>query len=365
MAVVAAGLLLAVGACTADPGAEADGTAVDTAALPDQSLRELAGDRLAVGVAVSGGGHRGKRAQEPITADPLYRALVGQQFSSLTPENQLKWTYLRPDEQTFDFDGADAVVDFAEEHGQRVRGHTLMWHSNVPAWLEGGDHSADQIRDLLHEHVTTVVGRYAGRIEQWDVVNEVFDDAGNLRSAENLWIRELGPEVIADMFRWAHEADPDAVLFVNDYNVESAGPKSDAYYDLVRDLLAEGVPVGGFGVQGHLSVEYRFPTDVAENLQRFADLGLTVAITEADVRVPVGADGPSDADLALQAEYYERLLEACLDVEACTSFTVWGLGDAYSWVPSVFDGEGAALLFDEELAPKPAFDALVEVLEAN
>lgn len=354
------GLLLAVGACTTtDPRPE-----VDPADLPDRALRELAGDRLLVGVAASGGGHRGREAEEPITAEPLYRALVAQQFSSLTPENQLKWTYLRPDVGTFDFTAADALVDFAAEHGQQVRGHTLMWHSNVPEWLERGDYSADDIRDLLHEHVTSVVGRYAGRIAEWDVVNEIFDDAGNLRVGDSFWVRELGPEIVADVFRWAHEADPDAMLFLNDYNVEAAGPKSDAYYALVKELLADDVPVGGFGVQGHLSLEYGFPHDVAGNLQRFADLGLSVAITEADVRVPVdGAEGASEADLAAQAEYFRRLLEACLEVEACTSFTVWGLGDAYSWVPSVFDGQGAALLFDDVLAPKPAFDALAGVLD--
>ena len=118
-----------------------------------------------------------------------------------------------------------------------------------------------------------MAGRYAGRMQQWDVVNEIFDDNAELRTTGNIWIRELGPEIIADCFRWAHEADPEALLFFNDYNVDGINAKSDAYYALIVDLLADGVPVHGFSTQGHLSIRYGFPDDLADNLQRFADLG--------------------------------------------------------------------------------------------
>ena len=150
---------------------------------------------------------------------------------------------------------ADAIVDFAEEHGQAVRGHALLWHNQNPDWLEQADLGADELRELLRDHIATVVGRYAGRIHQWDVANEIFDDRGELRLDDNLWLRELGPDVVADAFRWAHEADPGAELFLNDYNVESINVKSSAYLDLIRGLLADGVPVHGFGVQGHLGIQ--------------------------------------------------------------------------------------------------------------
>ncbi len=357
------------GTSTPSPGGSPSGspavsTPVDAASAP--ALRELAGDRVAFGVAVAGGGHAGMDLPEPLVSDPAYATLVSTHFSSLTPENQLKWEYVRPDEKTFAFEGTDAIVDFAEEHGQVVRGHTLLWHSQNPAWLEQGDRSAAELRELLRAHVTTVVGRYAGRIAQWDVANEIFDEHGELRTTENLWLRELGVDVVADVFRWAHEADPEAVLFLNDYDAERIGPKSDAYLALATDLLAKDVPLGGFGVQGHLDTEYPFPDDLAANLQRFADLGLAVAVTEADVRVPVDSSGvATEADLAQQSEYFTKLLTACLDVTACTSFTVWGLTDAHSWVPFFFDGKGAATLLDEEWAPKPSFLSLSEVLTAG
>src|SRR5699024_8889271 len=218
------------------------------------------------------------------------------------------------------------------DHGQVVRGHTLLWHSQNPAWLEEGDYSAEELRAILKDHIDTVVGRYRGRIQQWDVVNEIFDDDGVLREADNIWIRELGVGIIADAFRWTRAADPHAQLFVNDYNVEGINAKSDAYYALIRQLLDDDVPVDGFSTQGHLSIRYGFPSDLAENLQRFADLGLATAITELDVRMdlPDGAE-PTEEQLAQQADYYRRVTEAALAVDGCDSLTLWGVLDKYSW----------------------------------
>lgn len=165
-----------------------------------------------------------------------------------------------------------------------------------------------------------MVGRYAGQIQQWDIANEIFDSEGNLRTEENIWIRELGPGIIADAFRWAHQADPEVNLFFNDYGVEANSAKSDAYYELIQEYLAQGIPVDGFAVQGHLSMRYGFPAGLEANLQRFDDLGLETAITEIDVRMdlPNGAT-PTAAQLEKQASYYQRALEACLGVEGCNS----------------------------------------------
>lgn len=330
---------------------------------PHRALRALAPDGVVVGTAAAGGGHLASRG-DPFQVDLEYRELVGTEFSSITPENQLKWEYVHPGPDTYEFDAADDVVEFAEEHGMVVRGHTLLWHSQNPDWLEQGGYTPDELRSILREHITTVVGRYAGRIAQWDVANEIIDDRGHLRTEENIWLRELGPDVIADAFRWAHEADPEAQLFLNDFGAESVNAKTDAYLTLVEDLLAQGVPVDGFGAQAHLDLEQDAPgDDLRESLQRFADLGLATAVTELDVRVPLEDGRAVAADLERQAEYYRDVVAGCLAVEGCTSITVWGCTDAYSWVPTFFPGKGAATLLTEDYARKPAYDAVAEALE--
>lgn len=355
-------LLAGCGGADAPPPDAADAS-LPGIGEPHRPLRELAPDGVVIGTAAAGGGHVGT-GDDPFQVDQEYRELVGAEFSSVTPENQLKWEYVHPEPDTYAFDAADDVVAFAEARGMVVRGHTLLWHSQNPDWLEEGEYTPDELRAILREHVTTVVGRYAGRIQQWDVANEIIDDRGRLRTEENIWLRELGPGIIADAFRWAHEADPAAELFLNDYGAEAVNAKTDAYLALAQDLLAQGVPVHGLGAQAHLSLEQGPPgDDVRESLQRFADLGLATAVTELDVRVPVDGASASAADLERQAEYYRDVVAGCLAVEGCASITVWGFTDAYSWVPSFFPGMGAATLLTEEYARKPAYDAVAEALE--
>ncbi|MCI2415941.1 endo-1,4-beta-xylanase [Saccharopolyspora sp. K220] len=330
---------------------------------PD-TLRAAAPEGFVIGSAVAGGGHHSEQPYpDPFTSDAPYRDVLASEFSSVSAENQMKWEYLHPERDRYEFGMADAIVSFAEQHGQAVRGHTLLWHSQNPEWLDNGDFSADELREILREHIMTVVGRYAGRIQQWDVANEIFDDSGNLRTAENIWLRELGPTIIADAFRWAHEADPEAELFFNDFGVEGVNAKSDAYYALIKDLQAQGVPVHGFSAQAHLSIEYGFPADLEENLRRFDELGLATAITELDVRMILPDNGvPTDAQLAQQADYYRRTLVACLNVDGCDSFTIWGCTDKYSWVPVTFPEEGAATVMWDGFVRKPAYFALRDTL---
>ncbi|MEU3442051.1 endo-1,4-beta-xylanase [Streptomyces griseoincarnatus] len=328
-------------------------------------LRAAAPEGFVIGTAVAGGGHHLEQDYpDPFTYDREYRKVLGREFSSVSPENQMKWDYIHPERDRYDFGQADAIVEFARKNRQVVRGHTLLWHSQNPAWLEEGDFTKAELRGILREHITKVVGRYKGKIQQWDVANEIFDDQGNLRTQENIWIRELGPEIVADAFRWAHKADPKAKLFFNDFNVESVNAKSDAYYALVKDLLKQRVPVHGFSVQGHLSTRYGFPGDLADNLRRFDALGLETAVTELDVRMDVPEGSlPTPAQEKQQAEYYQRVLEACLDVEGCNSFTIWGFTDKYSWVPVFFEGEGFATVMTEDFDRKPAYYALRDTLK--
>jgi endo-1,4-beta-xylanase len=363
LAATALALPLVTAAAVAPAAADAR-TEAPAAATQTDRLREAAPEGLVIGTAVAGGGHHESQDYpDPFTHDEPYRRIMAEQFSSLSPENQMKWDHLRPSRNAYDFAAADAIVEYAEANGQVVRGHTLLWHSQNPDWLEQGNFSQEELRTILREHITTVVGRYAGRIHQWDVANEIFQENGQLRTQDNIWIRELGPGIIADAFRWAHEADPSAELFLNDYNVDGVNAKSDAYHALAQDLLAQGVPLHGFSTQAHLSLQYGFPGDLEDNLRRFDALGLATAITELDVRMrPENGDRPSGAQLARQAEYYQRALQACLNVEGCGSFTIWGFTDKYSWVPHTFEGEGHATVMTDGFERKPAFHALLDTL---
>ncbi|QFZ19519.1 endo-1,4-beta-xylanase [Saccharothrix syringae] len=327
------------------------------------TLRQAAPKGFYIGSAAAGGGHHEEQPYpDPFTSDQEYRKRLAAEFNSVSPENQMKWEYLRPERGTYNFGMADKIVKFARQNHQVVRGHTLLWHSQNPAWLEQGAFSKEELREILREHIFTVVGRYRGQIQQWDVANEIFNEAGQLRT-ENIWIRELGPGIIADAFRWAHQADPKAKLFFNDYGVESVNAKSNAYIALIKDLRAQRVPVHGFSAQAHLSTRYGFPGDLQANLQRFDDLGLETAITELDVRMDLPADGkPTEAQLAQQADYYQRTLAACLAVDDCNSFTIWGFTDKYSWVPVFFQGEGSATVMTEDFSRKPSYYALRDTL---
>jgi endo-1,4-beta-xylanase len=218
--------------------------------------------------------------------------------------------------------------------------------------VRDGTFTREDLTAAMHAHIDAVAGRYRGRVAAWDVVNEPFEENGALRSSP--FLRAIGPDYIALAFRRARAADPTAKLYLNDYNVEGINAKSNALYDLVRTLRQQGVPIDGVGLQAHLILG-QVPGDIRQNIERFTALGVEVAITELDVRMTL----PPDADkLTRQAADYRRVADACLTVPRCVGITVWDFTDRYSWVPSVFAGQGAALPFDENLRPKPAYDAL-------
>jgi endo-1,4-beta-xylanase len=292
-----------------------------------------------------------------LAADAPYRTAVAREFSTVTPENVMKWESVEPQQGVYNWGPADDLIDFARAHGQTVRGHTLVWHSQNPSWLTEDAFSPTELRALLRRHIFAEVGHFKGRIWAWDVVNEAFNDDGTLR--DTIWLRNLGPGYIADAFRWAHQADPNAKLFLNDYNNEGLNAKSDAYYALVKQLKAERVPVQGYGMQGHLAVQYGLPGDVLANARRFDALGLQTAFTEVDVRMPLPPDGTK---VAAQSQGFTTLLTACLLTRHCVSYTLWGFTDKYSWVPGVFAGQGSATPMDENFTPKPAYHALHDTL---
>ncbi|MEV4569580.1 endo-1,4-beta-xylanase [Nonomuraea sp. NPDC049419] len=292
--------------------------------------------------------------------EPMYRTTLNREFNHVTAENAMKWESVEPERGVYTWDDADALVENARRNHQQIRGHTLLWHNQLPAWLtsgvEDGSIDATELREILRDHITTQVRRYKGKIRAWDVVNEVVEEDGSMR--QSIWLTHLGPGYIADAFRWAHKADPHAKLFINDYNLEWNAPKIETTLNIVKDLKAKRVPIHGIGFQGHLGIQYDYPGDWANVMQRFADLGLEVAVTELDVRMVLPV---TPEKLATQADYYRRALTDCLSVRACRELTVWGFTDLHSWVPGWFDGEGAATLLDENYAPKPAYGALLSV----
>ena len=363
---VGMGLLSVVMGATAPTATASDGGG--SAPAEGSGLRDVAPDDFYIGTAAAGGGHHlNQPYPDPFTSDEQYREILADEFNSVSPENQMKWDFIHPEPGVYNFGPADAIVDFAEANGQVVRGHTLLWHSQLPAWVTEGDYTDGQLRKILKDHITTVVGHFKGRIQQWDVANEIFADewdAGGVQlRTNNIFIERLGPGIIADAFRWAHKADPEAKLFLNDYAVEDINTKSTAYYNLAKDLLARKVPLDGFAFQAHLDLQYPFPSTLQANMERFEALGLETAVTELDVRFTLPESGvPTAEQLAEQADTYQGVLEACLAVENCNSFTIWGFTDKYSWVPHFFTSQGAATVMFEDFERKPAYFALLKTL---
>jgi endo-1,4-beta-xylanase len=287
----------------------------------------------------------------PLANEAAYRGIAAAEFNQVTAENAMKWDATEPSDGNYTFTQADQVVAFAKANSQRIHGHTLVWHSQTPSWVQGL--GATAMRAAMQDHISTVVSRWRGDIESWDVVNEVFDDSGNLR--QSFWLNTMGQSYIADAFRYARAADPDATLCINDYNVEGINAKSTAMYNLVQSLRSQGVPIDCVGFQAHLAVQYGFPGQVQQNIQRFAALGVEVRFTELDVRIVLPADA---AEIATQNAYYTNVVNACLAVAACSGVTLWGFTDKYSWVPQTFSGQGEALIYDSNYNPKAAYTAV-------
>nr|AAP87538.1 putative xylanase [uncultured organism] len=280
--------------------------------------------------------------------------LAGQQFDMVTPGNEMKWDTTEPSNGSYNFGPGDAVVSFAKAHGMRVRGHNLVWQNQLPSWVSSLP--LNQVQQAMESHVTTEASHYKGQVYAWDVVNEPFNGDGSFVS--DVFYRAMGSGYIADALRTAHAADPSAQLYINDYSIEGENAKSNAMYSLVQSLLAQGVPINGVGFESHYIVG-QVPSSLLANMQRFAALGVNVAVTELDDRVQLPA---STASLNQQATDYATVVRDCLQVSRCVGVSQWGVGDADSWIPGTFPGWGAATMYDQNYQPKPAYSATLSAL---
>lgn len=325
-----------------------------TTPINGTTLKELAESRgMYVGTAVGSVFHQRN--------DLMYYEILQREFNMVVAENEMKFDTIRPSRDQYNFTAGDRLVDYAEEHGMAVRGHALIWHNQTPGWLENGNWTREELLDIMEDHIHTVMNHYKGRIIHWDVVNEaISDNNGAMRTHDSIWRRVIGEDYIDYAFQFAREADPDAVLFYNDYNIsDMGGVKADACYNLVKGMIERGVPIDAVGFQGHYinNMHSTYIDNIDRNVKRYADLGVEVAFTEVDIRMNQYA---SDYDFQVQASNFGDVASIAVNNPNVNTFVIWGFTDKYSWVPGQFSGEGHALIFDDEYEPKPSYFSVAD-----
>jgi endo-1,4-beta-xylanase len=338
-----------------------------TAADSPATLKEAFKDDFLVGVALN--------QRQFSEQDTNGAALTKREYNSISPENVMKWESIhpRPGPDGYDFAASDRFVEFGEQNGMFIVGHTLVWHSQTPRWVFQGDGTNAITREILlarlRDHIHTVVGRYKGRIKAWDVVNEALNEDGSLRRSQ--WYRIIGEDYIAKAFEYAHEADPDAELRYNDYSIENL-PKRNGTITLVKKLQAQKVPISGLGSQTHANLTWPSTELLDSALTDFAALGLPISITELDVNASEGGQRNQSADVSQNAqaagggqvtEADQKLTEQYANIfrvlrkhrQNIKLVTFWGVTDRDSW-----RSFGTPLLFDRQGNPKQAFNAVIQ-----
>jgi endo-1,4-beta-xylanase len=343
-------------------GASAQNAAAASTA-PAKGLKDAYKDFFPIGVAVS-----------PRSISGPDSTLILQQFNSLTPENAMKMGPIHPEENRYNWRDADAIVNFAQTHGLRVRGHNLCWHEQTPGWLfkdaQGGEVTKEVLLQRLKDHITAVVSRYKGKIYAWDVVNEaIADDSDSTKFLRNsVWYRICGDEFIVRAFEYAHAADPEAQLFYNDYNTERP-EKRERVYKLLKQLVDAKVPITGIGLQAHWSIYEPSEKDLQTAIDRFSSLGLKVQITEMDISVypweknrrvrrPDESDAYTPELEQRQAAQYKKMFAVFRrNKGALNGITFWNVTDRSTWLDQypVPGRKNYPLLFDIQGQPKKAY----------
>jgi endo-1,4-beta-xylanase len=368
--------------------------AAASAILADEPprLKEVFKDDFLVGAALG--------TQQVLGEEPAALELVARQFNTITPENLLKWAEVHPQPGQYNFDPADKYVEFGEKNKMFIVGHNLVWHNQTPDWAFAGVDGKPLDRDTalarMKDHIAAVVGRYKGRIHGWDVVNEAIDDNGKLRSGAvgppgrrgEPWHTAIGDDYIQKAFEFAHAADPDAELYYNDYN-EWHPAKIDAISKLVRSLQAAGVRIDGLGLQGHWGMDYPKVEEIDHMLTEYGKLGVKLMITELDINVLPNPSRNQGADVTrreerrqeldpypdgLPAELQQKLADRYAEIFAVfhkhrdkiDRVTFWGVHDGHSWLNTwPMQRTNYPLLFDRQLQPKPAFEAVIRTASSN
>lgn len=311
-----------------------------------------------------------------LLSEPAYARTLAREFNMVEAEDAMKWRTLRPEPTQFDYRQGDEIVRFARAQQMKVRGHCLVWDHDNPEWLARGQFTSRQLARLLHRHIRSVMKHYAGQVFAWDVINEALNENGNVR--DSIWYNQPGiglsgkpTAYIEQVFRWAHQADRNALLFYNEAEGEGLNRKSDAIFAMVKDFKRRGVPIDGVGLQLHVPTldmdETKFAADLSANIARLTAAGLQVHITELDVSLTLDSNGRvREDDLNRQADIYRRVVRACLNNPGCTAIQTWGFTDKYSWIGSHSHGaRGQALLFDRAYLPKSAYRGILEELASG
>ena len=364
-----AAVLLA--ACQSGSGARVSSTA------PSSGLKGAFRDAFMVGTALA--------PQQFRETDTASVALIGREFNAATPENVLKWEAVHPQPDRYDFGPSDAYVAFGERHGMFITGHTLVWHSQTPRWVfenaQGQPLTRDELLARMKEHISTVVGRYKGRIKGWDVVNEALNEDGTLRQSP--WMRIIGPDYLAKAFQFAHEADPAAELYYNDYNLDYPA-KRDGAVRLVRSLQAAGATIHAVGTQEHLKLTTPSIALVDSSIRALSATGVKVNVTELDIDLLPAATRNATSDVSVRAgaapnldpykaglpdsmqqalaRRYEDLFRVYLaHKDVIDRVTFWGVADHDSWLNGwpVRGRTSYPLLFDRTNKPKLAYQRVM------
>jgi len=346
---------------------------------PVEGLKDSFKDKFLMGVALN-------KAQI-LGRDTLVHAFTVQHFNSITAENEMKWERIHPQPDVYDFTVPDSLIAFGERNGMFIVGHTLVWHSQVPDWVftdeKGKPLTRDALLQRMKDHIYAVVGRYKGKVDGWDVVNEALDEDGQLRKSR--WHEIIGDDYIQKAFEFTREADPGAELYYNDYNIELK-KKREGAVRLLQELQQKGIKIDGVGIQGHWHLHSPDLQEIDSSLQAYGQLGLKVMITELDVNVIPEPSGIIGADVAQRADYQSQLnpwpesfpdsMQQVLASRYAELFglflkhsdkvsrvTFWGIHDGYSWKNNwpIPGRTTYPLLFDRNYQPKPAYDAVIEL----
>ena len=343
-------------------------------------LKDAFKDDFYVGAALTGNQVKSK--------DPVLMALLKEQYNTITSENALKWESIHPELNKYSFENADSFVSLGIRNKMFVVGHCLVWHSQVPKWVfednSGNPVSRDTLLKRMHDHILTVVTRYKGKVGGWDVVNEALDENGELRHTR--WLDIIGEDYIGKAFEFAHEADPDAELYYNDYNIEQPAKREGTINKIIMPLQEKGIKINGVGIQAHWHLDTPSFQVVDSSISKFAATGLKLMITEMDINVLPRPENLSTAEVSTRfqltkesnpypvsladsvqqqlADRYAGFFKIFKKYrKSVTRVTFWGISDGQSWLNN-WPIEGRTnypLLFDRNLKPKPAFYAIIKI----